>query len=57
MGWDRFSLEVRPNFKSPFISDSKRLFDTTYLKEAKELTVKETELPSDIPHLDWQTIS
>lgn len=29
----------------------------TYLKEAKELTVKETELPSDIPHLDWQAIS
>lgn len=28
----------------------------TYLKEVKELTVKETELPSDIPHLDWKTI-
>lgn len=28
----------------------------TYLKEAKELTVKETELPCDLPHLDWQTI-
>lgn len=26
----------------------------TYLKKAKELTVKETELPSDIPLLDWQ---
>lgn len=56
MGWDGFSLEVHPNFKSPFIISSKRLFDKSYLKEAKELTVKETELPSDIPHLDWQTI-
>lgn len=27
-----------------------------YLKEAKELTLKETELLSDIPHLDWQRV-
>lgn len=38
------------------MSGSKRPFDMTYLKEAKELTVKETELPSDIPHLDCETI-
>lgn len=48
MGWDRFSLEICPHFKSPIISGSNGPFvDMIYLKEAKELTVKETELPSD----------
>lgn len=28
----------------------------TYLKEAKELTVKEIEPPSDISHLGWNLL-